>query len=202
MLLVVEDVELDVLVELDAVELAVVDPQLGHPVVRNAAAGDGADPLDVNANIVSTIRTNISRRAHQRGCANRANVLSPATPTKYAPPEVCQDFGHYAARKSLPSSVLLLKSAITSAGCLYPIDECGRRRSWNPSIHSTQANFASSLAADVLLRCISFSRLAQRLPATASSRRQPVLPTERRTSFSRARPARRELVYWLPRMPF
>ena len=42
--------------------------------------------------------------------------------------EVCQDFGHYAARKSLPSSILLLKSAITSAGCLYPIDECGRRR--------------------------------------------------------------------------
>ena len=40
--------------------------------------------------------------------------------------EVCQDFGHYAARKSLPSSILLLKSAITSAGCLYP---CGRRRS-------------------------------------------------------------------------
>ena len=116
--------------------------------------------------------------------------------------EVCQDFGHYAARKSLPSSVLLLKSAITSAGCLYPIDECGRRRSWNPSIHSMQANFASSRAADVLLRCISFLRLAQRLSATASSRRQPVLPTERRTSFSRARPARRELVYWLPRMPF
>lgn len=42
--------------------------------------------------------------------------------------EVCQDFGHYAARKSLPSSILLLKSAVTSAGCLYPIDGCGRRR--------------------------------------------------------------------------
>ena len=113
--------------------------------------------------------------------------------------EVCQDFGHYAARKPLPSSILLLKSAITSAGCLYPIDECGRRRSWNPSIHSMQANSASSRAADALLRHISFLRLAQRLSATASSRRQPVLPTERRASSSRAHPARREPVHRLPR---
>ena len=112
--------------------------------------------------------------------------------------EVRQDFGHYAARKPLPSSILLLKSAITSAGCLYPIDECGRRRSWSPSIHSMQANFASSRVADVLLRYISFLRLAQRLSATALSRQQPVRPTERRTPLAEAHAASWALVYCEP----
>ena len=116
--------------------------------------------------------------------------------------EVCQDFGHYAARYfsfSSIASILPWNSAMRPAGCLWPMDECGHDLLRNPSIQSIQASLAASRVSDALRWHASFFRLVHRLSATALSRQQPVRPTERRTSLAEAHAASRAPVCCEPR---